>query len=118
MSAQIQLHVRVDGMHDEMLQSEGVVDGAFGSLMGQLTKGHDYMDEFNDLLQDADSVVVGGSEHTWARKVSGLIDGPTEVDDVLVKQLEVIVESFEGADPKVLEWVTDHRGEEIFSIHW
>lgn len=118
MSAQIQLHHRTEDMHDEMLRSEGVVDGAIGSAMGQLTSSQDYMEEFHDLLGDADSVVVGLSDEEWARKVADLIDGPTEVDDTLVRQVEAIMELHEDAESRVLGWVNNHHGEEIFSIHW
>jgi len=41
MSTQVQLHVRTEEMHDEMLRSEGVIGGP----MNQLLSSNDYFDE-------------------------------------------------------------------------
>jgi len=105
-------------MHDEMLRSEGVVDGAIGSLMGQLTSSKDYLDEFSDLLREADSFIVGDSADEWVSKLQSLIDGPTTVDDTLIEQVRAIVKTHDDAKPDMLVWLEQHRDEEVFTIGW
>ena len=46
MSTQVQLHVRTEEMHDEMLRSEGVIGGP----MNQLLSSNDYFDEIEHVL--------------------------------------------------------------------
>lgn len=118
MSVQIQLHERTEEMHDEMLRSEGIVDGAIGGLMGQLTAQQDYFDEFQELVREADSYIVGSSNDEWPRRVQDLIDGPTEVDDTLIEQARAIVKTHDDAEADFLLWLEQHRGDEVFSIGW
>ena len=55
MRTQVQLHVRTEEMHDEMLRSEGVIGGP----MNQLLSSNDYFDALVNLATDADSYIVG-----------------------------------------------------------
>lgn len=119
MSTQIKLHERIDGMHDEMLRSEGHLGGgAVGSLMEQLTSDEDYFEEFTDLLSESDSIVVGASYDDGPRDVADLFDGATEVTDRKIAQVRATVENADDVGGEVVEWLEERQGGEVLAIHW
>ena len=119
MSTQIQLHERTEEMHDEMLRSEGHLEGGMGGVMGQLMSSQDYFDEFMDLVRDADSIIVGNDmDDDGAQEVADLFDGVTEVTEPKIRQTSATIANTEDVSPEVVEWVEEREGEEVFAIHW
>lgn len=111
MSTQVQLHVRTEGMTDEMLHSEGVTGGPFGQLMGP-----DYFEEFTDLLVEAPSQVVGNDvrdEH--ASKVRNTINGTETVDRSTIDKIEAVTNGADNQE-QILEFLREHEGEEVFVV--
>lgn len=120
MSTQIQLHERTEEMTDEMLRAEGHLSGdPMGSLMGQLTASKDYHRELQELLREADSIIVGNDvRDDGAQEVADLFNPPAEVTDTKISQVSATIASSEDVSPEVVEWLEDHEGEEVFAIHW
>lgn len=120
MSTQIQLHERTEEMTDEILRSEGHMGGGpMGSLMGQLNSSKDYFEELNNLLHEADSIVVGNDiRDDGPQDVADLFDGPTEVTERKIKQVSATIANSEDVSPEVLEWLETHEGGEVLVIHW
>lgn len=119
MSTQIQLHERTEEMHDEMLRSEGHLNGGMGGIMGQLTSSQDYFDEFHDIVRDADSIIVGNDmDDDGAQEIADLFDGVTEVTEKKVAQASATIANSEDVSPEVVEWLEEHEGSEVFAIHW
>lgn len=114
MSTQIQLHVRSEEMHDEMLRSEGIIGGP----LSQLTSGLDYFEEFIDAIDNADSFNVGSSLDDGPNDVADLFSGVTEVTGREIAQVEAIVNDADDLEQNLVEWLEEHEGEEVFSIHW
>jgi len=118
MSTQIQLHVRTEEMTDEMLRSEGHLDGGIAGVMGQLMNGPDYFEELNDLMRESDSHIVGNSLDDGPSDIADIFEGVTEVTSRVVEQAQVIAEDSEDLNGEVVEWLYDNKGEEVFAVHW
>jgi len=102
-----------------MLRSEGHLDGGMGGIMAQLTSSEDYFEELNNLIHDADWVIVGNDvRDDGAEEIAQLFDGVTEVTETKIKQARVTVEESGSVSDSVVEWLEEHKGEEVFQIHW
>lgn len=110
MGTQVKLHVRTDEMSDELLMSQGVIGGP----MTQLTTP-DRFDEYTEKLGEADSVIVGyDASEQYASDVRSAIDSPEEVGDAAIAKVEALVPD----DHDVVEFLEEHRGDEVIVVSW
>lgn len=118
MSTQVQIHVRSDGMHDDMLRSEGVLGVGVVGLLDQLTSDEDYMDEFTELLSESPNYIVGTSPNPFPDAVSDSIAGVETVDEGMIDTFQRLVSEYNVESDDLIEWLKDNEGEEVFVIHW
>lgn len=117
MSVTYQLYQYEDSMSDEVLQSMGVLGGA----LGQLSADVDYERE-TELLKSADDVVVGDSLHDFPTRVNDAIEGLQSVDGTLIEIVRAAREEYADDEEgrydaeRVLEWLEEREGEEVFIL--
>lgn len=110
MSTTVRLHERVEGMTDNILSEHGVVGTGFSKTS----------EEFDELLIQADDVKVGiNPNDDGADAVGQLFRGVEEVTERKIAQVETTIENSEDVNNKeeILNWLTDHMGEEVFTIY-
>ena len=119
MSTKIKIHERTDEMTDEMLRSEGHLEGGEAGPMNQLMSDNDYFDEMVDCAIEADSVTVGNDvRDDGAQEIAELFDGVTTVTDAELEEAATIIAKTEDVSGTVIDWLKDHKGDEVFTIHW
>lgn len=115
MSVTVGVYEYDEEMDEEILTSLGVNGGPFGQLIGDAT-----IEEERELLQNADSIMVGSSKYDYPYKVMEAITGKTDVDASFLAMLEELKNEY--ADPnegrydadEVYDWFAEREGAKVF----
>lgn len=111
MSTQIQLHVRTDDVKEGHLAEVGVL-----GPMAQMTMTTPGISETMDVMSDLPSVIVGKSTRDFPPEVRRTFDEPREVTDSVIQQMKAAAKSADTDASNVIEWLEDHRGEDVFAV--